>query len=205
MRLPGEVLGALEIALNRILDDPQARAEAARLRGRTLALVLTPLDLELVLWPEGHGLRVSDEPVAQPDVRLAGDFAAFARHLFGAGEMLGGGIRIEGDALLAQAFARLLRRAEFDPEDWLAGSLGDVGAELVGRVARSTWGVLRRAANTFALDAAEFLREESRDLVHREEIIAWGGEVDRLRADSDRLAMRLRRLARRQVSPDAHP
>lgn len=193
MRLPGEVLGALEIALGHVLAEG-ARTQAGRLAGRSLALYVRELDLELVLLPDSHGFRVSDQPLDAPDVRLSGDARAFARHLFGGGEMLGGGIRIEGDALLAQAFARLLRSAEFDPEDWLAARLGDVPAELAGRCARGVFGLLGRAADTLSLDTAEYLREETRDLVSRRQMAAWTQEVDRLRADTDRLAARLRRL-----------
>lgn len=195
MRLPGELVGAIEIALNRLLaDDAAARADNARLAGRTLALHLRELDLELVLHPEERGIRVTDEPIADPDVRLSAGLRDFARNVLGSGEMLAGGIRIEGDALLAQAFARMLRRLDFDFEDWLAQRVGDVPAELVGRVSRDARDFVRRAAETLSLDAAEYLREETRDLVHRDDVAAFTREVDRLRAHTDRLAARVRRL-----------
>lgn len=198
MRLPGEVIGALEIALTRMLTQDAAAGDAlASLAGRSLVIHVRELDLVLVLRPHTDGIRVDDEPEADPDVRLSGGVRDFARNVFGSGEILGGGIRIEGDVGLAQTFARMLQRADFDFEDWLAERLGDVPAELAGRFARSAWRVLSRAADTLTLDAAEYLREETRDLVHRDEVASFTAEVDRLRAESDRLAARVRRLQSR--------
>lgn len=195
MHLPGEVTGAMEIALTRAFaQDARAREELADLAGRSLAIHVRELDLDLVLRPHADGIQVADEPEADPDVRLSGGVRDFARNVFGSGEMLGGGIRIEGDVGLAQAFARMLQRTDFDFEDWLAERVGDVPAELAGRFARNAWRVFSRAADTLSLDMAEYLREETRDLVHRDEVASFTAEVDRLRAESDRLAARVRRL-----------
>lgn len=195
MRLPGELTGAMEIVLTRVLtQDSTAREALAALAGRSLVIHVLEFDLTLVLRPYLHGIRVDDEPDPHPDVRLSGGMRDFARNLFGNGETLGGGLRIEGDVGLAQAFARMLQRADFDFEDWLAAQVGDVPAELAGRFARGALGFLRRSADTLTLDMAEYLREETRDLIHRDELAAFIAEVDHLRAESDRLAARGRRL-----------
>lgn len=196
MHLPGEVTGALEIALSRALTrQPAARDELARLAGRSLVIHVRELDLSLALRPQADALRVDDEAEADPDVRLSGSLRDFARNVFGSGDTLGGGIRIEGDAGLAQSFARMLQRADFDFEDWLAQQVGDVPAELAGRFARRAWGVLRRAGETLPRDVAEYLREETRDLVHRDEADSFAAEVERLRAQTERLAGRVDRLS----------
>lgn len=199
MRLSSGALGTLEIALNRFLaGDERALAQCADLAGRSLALRVQELDLELYLLPHGHGLEVADRFATEPDVRLSGRLRGFARTLF-AGDnasLTGGELRIEGDVGLAQAFARLLQGVDLDLEDWLAQRIGDVPAHLAGRAARSVGAFARRAVNEFSLDAAEYLREETRDLVARAEVDEFSRTVDRLRADTDRLAARLRRLGR---------
>ena len=43
----------------------------------------------------------------------------------------------------------------------------------------------------------EFLREETGDLVHAEDVEAWMDAVDGLRSDADRLEARIRRLERK--------
>lgn len=185
----------MEIALTRVLSrDRTAREQLQALSGRSLVIHVRELDLTLVLRPHANGVRVDDEPAPDADVHLSGGLRDFARNLFGGGEMLGGGIRVEGDVGLAQSFARMLKRADFDFEDWLAARIGDVPTELASRFARGAVGMLRRAADTLALDMAEYLREETRDLVHRDEVASFTAEVDRLRAESDRLAARVRRV-----------
>lgn len=202
MRLPGELLAGLEIALARgLAQDPSAREQLARLAGRSLAVHLNGLDIDIGFTATASGLAVSDAPPADADVKLSGGLREFARVLAG-GDAVAGGVRIEGDALLAQSFARILQRAEFDPEDWLAARIGDVPAHLAGRLFREGAALVRRAADTLSLDVAEYLREETRDLVHREDVAEWTRAVDTLRADADRLGARMRRLAGRLVRHD---
>lgn len=206
MKLPSAVLGALEIAINQYLSsDTQALQRCAALSGRSLAVHLSDFDLELYFLPHAQGLQLADKldgaayaqgDTQQPDVRLSGSSRVFANTLFakGSGSLMGAGLRIEGDVGLAQGFAQMFQHVDVDIEDWLEPRIGDVPAHLLGRVLRGAGGFMRRAASTLSLDTAEYLREETRDLVHRDEVAQWTQEVDRLRADTDRLQARLRRL-----------
>lgn len=197
MRLPTEALGVLEIAINDYLSrDPEALRRCRELNGRTLALAVRELELTLYLLPVAHGIQVMDAFEGTADVRLEGGLGGFARTLFSgdASLLAGGDLRIEGDVGLAQRFADLLQNVEPDWMDWLGSRVGDVPAELIGRAARGARTFGGRALSVLSRDAAEYLREETRDLIQREELAEFTDEVDRLRADVDRLSMRLRRL-----------
>lgn len=197
MRLPTEALGALEIACNEYLGrDPEALGRCRALAGRSLALHVRDLDLALYLLPASHGIQIADDLDGEPDVRLSGGMGGFARTLFAGEDALlsGGDLRIEGDVGLAQAFARLFQGIDPDWVDEIGRRFGDVPAELVGRGARGLAALARRAWINLSLDAAEYLREETRDLIQREELAEFTRGVDRLRADADRLAVRVRRL-----------
>lgn len=198
MRLPSAVIGALEIALNDYLaGDAEALRRCAELDGRCLAVHVRDLDLTLFFLPARHGIQVATQCQETPDVRLSGGLRSFARTLAaGEGGALGGDLRIDGDVGLAQGFARMLRAVDLDLEDWLARHLGDVPAHLLGRTARDFGRFARRAGDSLSYSAAEYLREETRDLVHRDDIDAWMREVDELRARADRLAARINRLRR---------
>ena len=52
----------------------------------------------------------------------------------------------------------------------------------------------RGAAGAFAGNAAEYVTEESRDVIPREELNAFHDDVDALRDDVERLAARVGRL-----------
>jgi len=105
-----------------------------------------------------------------------------------------GRMRIEGDAELARRLQRLAER--FDP-DWqqpFARVFGDV---LGVQVANAFAGALKRArvaGGEVARTAAEYVTEESRDVVPRAELAAFHDDVDALRDDVERVAARLARL-----------
>jgi len=197
MKLPSALLGALEIGINQYLSgDSEALKRCAALQGRSLAVHLTDLDLEFVFLPHANGLQLVDQLSDAADVRLSAKLPVFARTLFAGDEssVLGAGLRIEGDVGLAQGFARMFQHVDMDLEDWLEPRVGEMPARFLGQALRGASAFARRAASTLSLDTAEYLREESRDLVHREEVADWTHAVDRLRADADRLDARMRRL-----------
>lgn len=195
-------LAGLERALNAYLaEDEEALALCERLDGRSLAIRVRELDLEFYLLPARHGMQVTDRLDGAPDVRLTGSLRGFARSLFAtdAGALLGGDLHVEGDVGLAQGLAEILQRVDFDIEDWLDRRIGEVPSHYLGRGLREMTHLARRAATIWTRDLAEYLREESRDLVHRADVEDWMHEVDRLRADVDRLEARLRRLDRQRT------
>jgi ubiquinone biosynthesis protein UbiJ len=114
------------------------------------------------------------------------------------GALRGGGVRIEGDAEVAQKFRELLEQAQPDFEEELSRVMGDVAARQVANFARGilAWG--RKAGGSLAVNVAEYLQEEGRDLPTRTEVEEFLASVDRLRDDADRLEARLARLESRR-------
>jgi len=108
-----------------------------------------------------------------------------------------GRLRVSGDAELARRLQRLAE--QFDP-DWqrpFAAVFGDVmGVQIANAMA----GALRQArdlSRDLAQTAAEYVTEESRDVVGRDELNAFHDDVDSLRDDVERLAARVARLSTR--------
>ena len=191
---------ALEAALNRALAlDPDTRDALAKLGGRRIALRVPQPPLALQVTVDGERLRVGpvdDAAAADLDVRgtlagLVSQLPMFRREDEGPPV---GRMRIEGDADLARRLQRLAER--FDP-DWDAPFVAVFGEVLGVQVAKAFAGALRQA-RAGALDlagmTAEYLTEESRDLVPREELAAFHDDVDALRDDVARLAARIARL-----------
>lgn len=194
---------ALEAALNRALAlDPDTRAALRPLAGRRVALQLDSPPLALQVRVDGERLVVGPVDAADaPDLSVRstlGGVMALLPRLLGAapGDDAPpvGRMQMSGDAELARRLQRLAER--FDP-DWeapFAAVLGDV----VGvQVARAVAGALRQARITgreLAQGAAEYVTEESRDVVARAELDAFLEDVDALRDDVERLAARVARL-----------
>lgn len=197
MRLPNSALGALEIALTRYLQqDARALARCAALENRVLRIRIRELDLAFELCPDASGLRVAQAGEVEPTATIGGSLPSLLRAWLRAGEgaAAAGELEISGDTEFAQDLLNILREADFDFDEWLSRHVGDVAAHRAGQFLRGALGYGRRVAETLTLDTAEYLREETRDLVHAEEVAQWSGEVDRLREAADRLEARVKRL-----------
>jgi ubiquinone biosynthesis protein UbiJ len=191
------VLDRLEAILNRnVADSRRAQALARQLDGRVMSLVVEGTPLALFLRAEGGRLAVAPRHDGVADASLSGTPIALLS-LAGPraeGALRGGGVRIEGDAEVAQRFRELLAEAQPDFEEELSRVVGDVAARQVANFARGLldWG--RRASGSFAGSVAEYLQEEGRDLPTRTEVEEFLSAVDRLRDDAERLEARLARL-----------
>lgn len=194
--------GALEAALNRALAlDPDTRDGLRALDGRRVALHMAAPPLSLQVRVDGDQLRVGPVDAAvEPDLAVRSTLAGLVSQLpFLRNDDAPpvGKLRIEGDADLARRLQRLAER--FDP-DWLRPFAGIFGDVLGVQIANTLAGGLRHArgaAGAFAQNAAEYVTEESRDVVARDELNAFHDDVDALRDGVERASARVNRLRER--------
>jgi ubiquinone biosynthesis protein UbiJ len=189
----------LEAALNRALAlDPDTRESLRALDGRRVVLRIAAPVLALQITVEGERLRVGPvEAAHEPDLAVRSTLGALIAQL----PFLKrddappvGKLRIEGDADLARRLQRMAER--FDP-DWqqpFAAVFGDVLGVQIANALAAGLRQARDAAGALAGSAAEYVTEESRDVVPRGELAAFNDDVDELRDDVERLAVRVARL-----------
>jgi ubiquinone biosynthesis protein UbiJ len=190
----------LEAALNRALAlDPDTRDALARLDGRCVALTIESPPLALQLRVEGQRLLVGPvEAEAPADLGIRATLGGLISQLpmFRRDDAPPvGRMRLEGDADLARRLQRLAER--FDP-DWqqpFARVFGDVLGVQIANAFAAALKQARVAGRNLAESAAEFVTEESRDVVARAELNAFHDDVDVLRDDVERMAARVARLA----------
>ena len=160
----------LESALNRAVAlDAETRAALPALDGRTVALQLENPALALSIRVDGEQLKVGPvEDADRADLSVRSTLAGIVGQLpFMRGRNAAplGALRVEGDAELARRLQRMAER--FDP-DWslpFARVFGDVlGVQIANALAAGLRGT-REFARGFAQDSADFLTEESRDVV----------------------------------------
>lgn len=187
----------LEAALNRALAlDPDTRAALAPLDGQRLQLHLESPPLAMEVRVDGESLRVGPVQGEEPDLSVRAGIGALLGQLpmfkAGGGAPVGR-MRISGDAELARTLQRLAEG--FDPDFDLpfAEALGPVIGPQVAKALRSALREARVQAGGFAKASADYLSEESRDLVPRPEQQAFFDDVDALRDRVERLAARLAR------------
>lgn len=198
MKLPSPLIGALEAAINRLLEtDPASEQRVQGLAGKRVRLQLTDLDLaiDFQLDPKRVFVESAGDDVA--DLEMRGTALSFARAALAPDEAgPGRGVQISGDADLARRFAELLQDADIDIEAILADHFGDSVAHLIGQGLRSALGFGRRTVQSLGRDTVEYFREETRDLVSLPEAEGWMREVEALRDGTERLEVRLKRLER---------
>lgn len=190
---------ALEAALNRALAlDPETRAALAPLSGKRVTLRLASPPLALQIGVDGERLAVGPvDERSEPDLAVRSTLGA----LIGQLPFLrrddaapAGKLHVSGDADLARRLQRLAEN--FDP-DWqqpFAAVFGDVLGAQIAKAVAAALKQARAAAVGLAENAAEFVTEESRDVVSKAELNAFHDDVDRLRDGTDRVAARIARL-----------
>jgi ubiquinone biosynthesis accessory factor UbiJ len=106
-------------------------------------------------------------------------------------------LSIRGDAEIANLYRQLFLAARPDPEEELSRWIGDAPARGVSRLAGGAIAWARRTHRVLGENIAEYLREESRDLVARPEVEEFLHGVDQVRETADRVEARLKALQRR--------
>jgi ubiquinone biosynthesis accessory factor UbiJ len=106
-------------------------------------------------------------------------------------------VTIRGDAEVANLYRQLFIAARPDWEEELSRWIGDAPARSLVRLAGGIMGWAQRTHRTIGENIAEYLKEESRDLVARTEIEEFLAGVDQVREAADRVEARLQGLQRR--------
>jgi ubiquinone biosynthesis protein UbiJ len=182
---------------NRLLDfDPETRDRLAAVAGKVVCVELTGVPRPLYLKPHQTGMALTDVHSGAVDLTLRGSPFAFARYAL-AGEETGttvSGVQIDGDAVLAQHFVKLLRQLDVDWEELLAQFLGDIGAHQFMRVAGGLRQWAEQVSGTLRMDLAEYLQEEVPILTPPGRVERLLNDIDVLRGDVARLEQRVARL-----------
>lgn len=196
MTPPALLLGALESLLNRLLArDPHALAQLQALGGGVV-LRLTELDWELGVYPVAHGVVLGPAERgarAQVELQTKAVFALLRDPRAGRAVP---GMHVAGDAEYLQRFVEVFQGLEADLAGLLEPWLGEQAAPAAAGL-RRVQGFLRRGLSGLEASGAEFLAEESRDLVPATELEDWMREVEELDLDVERFEARLRRVERR--------
>jgi ubiquinone biosynthesis protein UbiJ len=210
-------------AINHLLArEPWAQAQLAPYAGKTARLAALQFTLDLRVTETGL-LEALPEPVAAaPDTAGTSDTAGAATaetahggaaaHRFdvtitAATDALpafaqGGQaaamkhVRIEGDAEFATTIARLAEHLRWEPEEDLAGLIGDAPAHQLARSTRAAVEQLRRSGRNLLESVVEYLLDEDPQLVRHAALDQMRDEIVTLRDTLARLEKRIGRLDR---------
>ncbi len=203
-RTPNPLLAALGRALEAVLNravalDADTRSRLAALDGRAVSLTVAGTPLALRVQVEQATLRVGPAFAGDSALRVTatpGSLLSLAlRRGGGESAIPPGKVEIAGDAELARRLEKLASGYRPDIEEAFARVFGDVAGVALARALGAALQGLRERGQRLVEDTAEYLVEESRDLIAPDEMHAFLDDVDALRERAERLEARLRRLA----------
>jgi ubiquinone biosynthesis accessory factor UbiJ len=192
---------ALELALDRIVAlDPATRDALLALEGRELAIAVQAPPLAMRLKVHAGRLEVGpDRAAREADLSVRTTLGALLGQLLPGrdGALPVGQVRISGDAELARRLQQIVQRYEPDIEEAFTRVFGDVIGVQIARAFKGAFDWSKRSVQTLLRDTAEYLGEESRDLVPRPEMAQFLDEVDEFRDGVERLERRVARARNR--------
>ena len=178
-----------------VQESTAALDRLSSLQGKSLAIDVEGPGITIVVFADEDRLRLERLSDASATATVHGTPLALLKSLRGDGlsDYTDSGIAVSGDVEVAAAFATILRLARPDLEEQLAHVVGDVLAHQAGNVAANirAWGKQVLAASR--LNTTEYLQEESRQLPTRVEVEGFFAEIERLRDDAERVAVKIDR------------
>jgi ubiquinone biosynthesis accessory factor UbiJ len=201
-------LAAVESLLNRSIGASiKASAAAGRLNRTSLRIDVEGLSsiraavaANRLALSSGDGANadavISGSPISLLKL-LAGGAAAAGAQAIAASDAERAPVRIAGDAEIAARYRELFALARPDWEEELSRLVGDLPARRLSLLASGALSFAARVRRTAGENLAEYLTEESRDLVSKPELEEFLLGVDQMRETADRVDARLARLEQR--------
>ncbi|MFO8708533.1 SCP2 sterol-binding domain-containing protein [Legionella pneumophila serogroup 1] len=192
-------LKALQTAINQAMKlDEQMPQKIQKLDGKTLEIVITPLNVNFYIRFKGSEMQLLHRIDGRPDtiihsnpiglIRLSLLPTSKARSLFN------DKIRISGDIELGQSVKKLFDEIDIDWEGHLAHFTGDVVAHQIGSFVRKGLEFKNQFSTSMQQNITEFLQEELRISPSRNELEDFFAEVDELVLSVDRLQAHINNL-----------
>ena len=198
--MTGRIIKKFEALLNRTLKmDPGALVRLTGLSGRVLSLEFINTGLVLYIIPDTGGVSLDTDYSGEVNVSIRGspvNLIAYLMSSSGKGEGFTGRLEIIGDVGLAQEFQSIIKDVDLDWEEFMSRWLGDTLAHKMGNMVRGTLNFARDTKHTLELDVSEYLRYEKEILPEQSEVDEYIAAIDELRNDTERLKLRVNKLAR---------
>ena len=189
------LLKPLEMALNHALRfDMESHEQLQRFARRSIRIDITNLNIAVIarFTDDQILLEMAEEHVA--DLMIKADSFALLKLLKQPDSLFSNQIQILGDVQFAKQLQDWQQHFDFDWEQQLARLTGDTLAYPLAQSLRRGFDWLKYNGSEFEQSVAEYLREESHYLPDKSQTTRFMQNVDLLRADTDRLEARIKRL-----------
>ncbi len=182
-------------ALNRYLAlDSESKRRLLRLNNKVVTIELRGVGLTLQFIIAEEKIQLRWEDFLPADLTIKGTPLTFLHMHFvpeQRSRFFAEDVTVEGNMELAQQVLALFDDLEIDWEEQLSHYVGDVAAHHLGRAARDAKTFSQRLRRTLLKNVNEYTHEEIALFPPTEALQDFFRDVDELRMDVDRLAVRL--------------
>lgn len=191
-------------AVNHLLArEAWARQRLAPYAGKTARLSFSSLVLTVAVESEGYLSAVDEIDAKAVDVSLAIGPDALPAFMQGGQAAVMKHVKIEGDAEFATQLAKLAEHLRWEPEEDLAKLIGDAPAHRAAELVRTAGAQALRASRSLRDSVAEYLLDESPQLVRRGALDGFNAELARTRDALARVEKRIDRVSQQALARQA--
>lgn len=189
-------LKAAEGLVNQALRyDPATRQRLKAHDGACLFVETQSPSVTVGIRLDDGGVRLKPEMLERPHATIeAPSFELLKQALKREPDLIGGPVKIHGNAQLVHELFEIAHDLDIDWEEPLSHILGDVTASQVGRHVRGLFGFAQKTARTLFMNTGEYIQEEKNIVPVKWEMDEFLGDAQDLRADTDRVEARIARL-----------
>lgn len=197
--LLNSVLKPAELALNAaIAQDPETRAKLDQFEQRSIAIDIKDIGQTIIVIVENQQLHLKANSENEANLKITANAIALAKLGQNPDNLFSADIEIHGDVQFAKQLRDLLDGFDFDWEALLAEFTGDTLAYPIAHGLRQATSWAKSTHQSLQQNLAEYLREEARILPDKSQTKDYLTDIDKLRADFDRLEARINRLQGKQ-------
>ena len=176
-----------------LADYPLAREQLQAHAGKSISAIAGPLEFRLRITAEGLAEMIGEGGEASSEASFRIPLALLPR-LAQKDETAFTQVVFTGDSEFAALLSTLARNIEWDIEEDLSKFVGDIAAHRIVDTARRTHQWQQDASQRLTENVAEYLTEERRAFITRDDLETLSRANEALRDDVARLEARLNRL-----------
>ena len=200
MSIPLPLVIAIEQGIEAALRlDPDTHQKLQAINGKVVKICVSSPRFTVALSVVDGKVHVIGGDDEQADTTISGSLGALRSLAQNNDALYRGDVAIEGDIGLGQTLKEIIGSLDPDWEELISPFIGDSLAHRLGvqRLRFSAW--FARTESTFKQNAGEYLQEEVEILAPNSQVRTFCTEVDELRAASDRLEARVKKLTSKVV------
>jgi ubiquinone biosynthesis protein UbiJ len=189
------LLKPIELAINAALaQDPEIKAKLDQFEQRCIAIHIKDFNQIITMLVIEQQIQLSTDSEQSADLTITANALTLIKLGNNPDNLFSAEIDIHGDVQFAKQLRDLLDGFDFDWEAQLAKLTGDTLAYPIAHGMRQFAAWAQNTHQSMQENIAEYLREEIRVLPDKSQIKDYMNDIDKLRADFDRIEARINRL-----------